>query len=136
MMGPLTVTGFLEMAEDPAGREVLRECGYPIPPETLGSLMPKMPEATKFDAGKPRVELIPPVPYLAVGSVFGFGAEKYGVGNYLIDGGLDPKRLLGAALRHQADYSAGQEVDPESGLPHLAHAIASLLMIMDIELHS
>lgn len=90
-------------------------------------------EARKDDQGKSRVELIPGDPLLAVGFVFGYGAEKYGVGNYLLDGGLDSKRLLGAAYRHMLAYGAGQNLDGESRLPHLAHAVASLLMIMEIE---
>lgn len=58
----------------------------------------------------------------------GFGAEKYGRHNF--KGGIEHSRLLAACLRHVNQYNAGQDNDPESGLSHLAHAAASLNMLV------
>ena len=42
-------------------------------------------------------------------------------------------RYLAAALRHIVTHRQGARLDDESGMPHLAHAIASLLFIMALE---
>lgn len=83
----------------------------------------------KFDEGKPRVDLIPPGPLLDVGRVFGYGAAKYGDWNHRA--GTRFSRYLGAALRHLYAWQSGEDLDPESGLPHLAHAVCSLLILLD-----
>ena len=40
----------------------------------------------KFDENKPPLGLVPPEALLEISEVFGFGAEKYGVNNWRIDG--------------------------------------------------
>ncbi len=89
--------------------------------------------AVKHDAEKLRYELVPPLAMTEDAAVFTHGAEKYGAGNYLLDGGLDVNRLWAAALRHMIAWRTGERRDSESGLMHLAHARASLAMIRDIE---
>lgn len=58
----------------------------------------------------------------------GFGAAKYSRNNF--KGGIDHTRLIAAILRHINQYNAGQDLDSESGLSHLAHAAASLNMLI------
>lgn len=84
----------------------------------------------KNDEGKSRMDLIPANPLLEVGKVFGHGAKKYTPNNYRTSGGLKHSRLSGAALRHTYQYLGGEDID-ESGHHHLAHAIASLLMLYE-----
>ena len=36
---------------------------------------------------------------------------------------------LACALRHLAAFQRGEDLDPESGLPHLAHAMCNLRML-------
>ncbi len=43
-------------------------------------------------------------------------------------------RLFGALLRHAYAWASGEDKDKDSGLPHLSHAIATGLMIMDLEI--
>lgn len=90
-------------------------------------------EPQKFDGDKPRTDLLPTGALLEVAEVFGFGAEKYGDYNYRAGGGLDTRRLYGAALRHMFAWAQGQEYDDESELKHMAHAATCLLMILDLE---
>jgi hypothetical protein len=52
--------------------------------------------------------------------VFRFGARKYSVDGFRA--GVQRKAALGSALRHIYRELAGEKTDPESGLPHLAHA--------------
>lgn len=80
----------------------------------------------KHDAGKPQLSLIPIEFTIALGKVLAFGATKYGAHNFR--GGITYARLLDAAERHMKLEIAGVEQDKDSGLPHWAHAAASLAM--------
>jgi len=89
-----------------------------------------MGKATKYDSNKKvRPELLPFKATEKVLEVFTFGAEKYGDFNWRK--GLEFSRLFGAAMRHQMAFWQGQDLDKESGLPHIAHAIANLMMLME-----
>jgi hypothetical protein len=47
---------------------------------------------------------------------------------------MDYSRLLSAGLRHQLAWNSGEDFDPESGLNHLAHACANMLMLLEYQL--
>ena len=81
----------------------------------------------KYDDGKPRTDLLPPDALLGTSAVFAYGARKYSANNWR--GGIKLSRLIGALLRHVFAFMAGQDLDPESGLPHLDHALCSLMML-------
>jgi hypothetical protein len=81
-------------------------------------------EGVKFDLGKPPLSLLPRAALEAEAMVLAYGAKKYGTHNWRL--GMDHSRLLDACLRHIVAYAAGEDIDPESGLPHLAHARCSL----------
>lgn len=67
-----------------------------------------------------RFDLIPPDALTELARVYGMGAEKYSANNYLRG---YPWHLSIAALeRHVQKFKAGEDIDPESGLHHLAHA--------------
>jgi len=83
--------------------------------------------ASKFDADKPRVDLVPVQGILAAARAFTFGAKKYSPWNWTK--GLEWLRLYGAVLRHLFEFSVGHTKDKESGLHPLDHALASLLML-------
>jgi hypothetical protein len=83
---------------------------------------------TKFDQGKLRLELVPIEAVEAIAKAMTYGANKYGDWNWAR--GLDHSRLVGAALRHISAYMRGEDVDAESGNTHLAHALASLSMLV------
>ena len=56
------------------------------------------------------------------------GAVKYGKQNYRqVETHLST--YLAAAMRHLKAYTAGQDLDPESGLCHLGHVMACLHVI-------
>jgi hypothetical protein len=88
-----------------------------------------MPEGVKYDAGKPRLSLLPWSSVLTVVEVLEFGARKYAVDNWQrVDNA--PARYADAALRHIVARLQGERDDDESGLPHLAHAATCLLFWM------
>jgi hypothetical protein len=80
--------------------------------------------ATKHDSNKPRTDLLPAKALLQVAECLAYGATKYG--DQLPDA-VGPERLLAATLRHLLAYMAGERLDVESELPHLAHAATDLL---------
>lgn len=87
-----------------------------------------MTEGVKHDIGKPRYDLLPPDAMDAIAQVFTYGAAKYADRNW--EGGMAWGRLFAAMMRHCWAFWRGEDVDPESGLPHLAHAGACVLMLL------
>lgn len=75
--------------------------------------------AMKFDSGKPRVSLIPSIAIEKEGAVLGFGEQKYASHNWRK--GMKWSKLLDSAMRHIMALKEGEDLDPESGLPHWAH---------------
>lgn len=84
----------------------------------------------KFDQEKPRMDLLPPLATLEVAKVLTFGANKYEPNNwkYVPDA---TNRYTAGALRHIFATMAQEQLDPESGLDHLAHAICCLMFILE-----
>ena len=68
----------------------------------------------------------PAVKLLAAVDVGTYGAAKYSPDGWLSvpDG---KRRYAEAAVRHRLKELAGEELDPESGLPHAAHYLWNLL---------
>src|SRR4051794_10432638 len=75
-----------------------------------------------------RLELVPEEALLRVSEVYGFGAEKYEPNNWRR--GYDWSLSYGALRRHLAAFWTGEDADPESGLPHLAHAAFHVLALL------
>jgi hypothetical protein len=88
-----------------------------------------MSTAKKLDAGKVRFDLIPPGPLAGAARVFALGAEKYSANNWAEGGGLAYGRLFGAAMRHAWAWWRGEDLDPETGEPHLDHLLCSVMML-------
>lgn len=82
----------------------------------------------KYDAGKDRWDLLPLGPVEDVVKILTFGAKKYEPNSWqqLEDA---ENRYFAAALRHLAAWRRGEKTDPESGLPHLAHAMTNLVFL-------
>jgi len=101
------------------------------------TLLPQGPNdkpviGTKLDQSKPRWSLLPSGTISQVIAVLEYGAQKYSVGNWI--GVPDAKtRYYDAAMRHIESWHGGENNDPESGLPHLAHTICCLLFLMWFE---
>ena len=62
------------------------------------------------------------------------GARKYGRHNYRVVG-VRASVYYDAARRHLAAWWEGEDTDPDSGLPHLAKAMASIAVIRDAEIN-
>jgi hypothetical protein len=87
----------------------------------------------KFDNGKPDYSLIPPYAEREVVKVLSFGAKKYGRENWKeVEDAYH--RYEAATRRHMAAFKMGETHDPESGIHHYAHAICSLMFLLEMEL--
>lgn len=84
----------------------------------------------KYDAGKLRMDLIPPEAERAMAAVLTMGAEKYGPNQWR---GVAPERYEAALRRHLLAWKEGETLDPESGLPHLAHLLCNAAFLVALE---
>ena len=73
----------------------------------------------KNDSLKPRMSLVPQLAKYIIGKVSTYGEEKYDSFNWM--NGFKWTILADAIDRHYIPYMCGEDNDPESGLPHLAH---------------
>ncbi len=78
----------------------------------------------KNDVGKPDLTLVSRELMVTLAQVREFGNKKYERNNW--KKGFKVTRSLAAALRHIFAFLSGETLDPESGLSHLGHAVASI----------
>lgn len=78
------------------------------------------------------MQLLPPVALEEIAMAMQNGAEKYGAGDWRRSG-ISAAHYVGATMRHLQAYARGERNDPESGFMHLAHAAASLMVMLDAD---
>lgn len=83
----------------------------------------------KFDVLKPDYSLLPFDAIEPVVDVLTYGANKYERDNWRRVKNAD-QRYIAAALRHISAYQRGEELDQETLMPHVAHAVCCLLFIL------
>lgn len=93
--------------------------------------------AIKYDAGKPSVYqgLVNYFPRaaLAVAEISTFGARKYAWAGWQdVDDGFN--RYKDAQHRHALKAAMGEEIDPDSGLLHLAHEAWGAMATLELYL--
>jgi hypothetical protein len=79
-------------------------------------------------AGKLGLHKIPSEMLEELARVMDYGDNKYAPGNW--KKGANWLDFLGSALRHIFKWRQGEDVDPESGCLHLAHAICNLTFLL------
>lgn len=91
-------------------------------------------QAVKNDITDKKVmmQLMPPDAMEKIAEVFTHGAEKYESWNYLEGDGIELTRLKGALDRHMNEWMKGNDIDPDSGKTHLAHAGCCVMMMLQI----
>jgi len=91
-------------------------------------------DAKKYDDGKPPVDLIPSDVLVEVARVLAHGAIKYDRDNWRK--GMNWSRPYAATLRHVYASLCGEDIDPDSGLDHIDHALCELMFLRWYKLHN
>lgn len=87
----------------------------------------------KFDNEKPQLQLIPSNALIEAARVFAFGASKYGENNWRRDiSKYGWTRHYGSIQRHLTAWADGEDIDPESGLSHLSHAMTQMMILLQV----
>lgn len=80
-----------------------------------------------LDGSKLRVELVPPQVIEGIANILTFGAKKYAAHNWMK--GISWMAIIAGVLRHIFAFCRGEEFDPESGQPHIYHAMCGLTFL-------
>jgi len=106
---------------------------YKLVKDKNGDYMPSEQETLaggiKHDESKRRMDLVPTSLISSVARILEFGASKYGDNNWRE--GLKWSRVYAALQRHLADFWDGNDLDSESGLPHLYHAACNIAFLIE-----
>ena len=83
----------------------------------------------RFNSGKLRMSLVPASYGRYCAAVLGYGAIKYSANNWRRGGSW----MSGyeSLQRHLDAFREGEDIDAESGLPHLAHAAFGIMLLIE-----
>ena len=87
-------------------------------------------KAVKFDNDKVDWMILPYDALEEIIKVMEFGARKYARGNFASGEGLEYTRVLNSLMRHILAFSRGEDLDPETGISHMAHAGCNVLFLL------
>ena len=85
----------------------------------------------KYDAGKPRYDLLPVWPLQQVADLYGMGAAKYSDRQWEL--GMRYGKVYAAMQRHANAWWGGETRDPVDGQHHLASVVWCALVLMEYE---
>lgn len=81
----------------------------------------------RYNEGKLDYSLVPFATLADEVRVWMYGKEKYAAWNWAK--GMSWMAVFASLQRHMAAWQRGEDTDPESGLPHLAHVMCNLRML-------
>jgi hypothetical protein len=85
--------------------------------------------------GKPTIDAVPAIAFLALGAAMEDGAKKYGKFNWR-ETGATVSVFQNAIFRHFSEYFfGGESLAGDSKVHHLAHLMAGCAILLDAELH-
>ena len=100
--------------------------------EKLDQVLTDLVENPKESAGRKKcpMHLLSPSAMRETANALGHGAVKYKARNYRT-AGVNATTYVGAILRHITAWNDGEDLDPESGLSHIAHVAACADILLD-----
>lgn len=110
---------------------IKRPEGLPRSPTVIYPTMHPPENGLRSNAGKPRHELISPWAMGGLAAVLTFGATRYSKNNWRK--GLSWAETLGSLKRHIAEFEKGIDTDPDSGLPHIDHALCNVVFLSEFQ---
>ncbi len=96
-------------------------------PDDIKLRMHNMEEFVKYDNGKPKHSLLPSGIMNGVLNVMGFGAQKYEKDNWKKCENMST--WYDGCHRHLEQFWEGMDLDEESGLSHIDHAMCNLVFL-------
>ena len=107
------------------------DVGYQTSSQIFNNIiLPEIEKGRKFDGGKLEYGLLPPLALEETVKVLTFGAQKYDRDNWQIVPDAK-RRYFDAVQRHMWAWKQGEQMDPESGIHHLAHAMCGLMFLYE-----
>lgn len=88
--------------------------------------------AIRHNEGKPRWSLLPYDALGAVTDILTEGAAEYGERNW--EKGFPWASVYDSLMRHLTAWFLGENLDPKSGKPHLAHVACNVLFLLAFQL--
>lgn len=85
----------------------------------------------RSNEGKPRFSLISPWAMEGLARVLTHGAQKYADHNWRK--GLSWQETIDSLKRHLAAFERGEDIDPESGLPHVDHITCNATFLSEFQ---
>lgn len=85
---------------------------------------------TIYGQAKSPLGLVPGTAMVMMSEALRDGSDKYGPANWRVDP-VSSSTYRDACLRHLFAWIDGEDVDPQSGVPHLAHAMTNIAIILD-----
>lgn len=109
------------------------------PPQSIGAQYhayqqevkpkPAMGGGLRYNSGKAEIHQVPTSNIFAIAKTLQYGAQKYAKGNFRK--GMAWTTVYDCAMRHMMKWLDGEQVDEESGLPHLYHAITNIGFLIE-----
>ena len=98
------------------------------PIEGIGDINSKEKgSGARYNSDKPDMSLIPLWTLEDEARVWDYGTKKYNAWNWAK--GMPWSVPYACAMRHLAAWQRGEDIDPESGQPHLAHVMCNIRML-------